>query len=533
MRRLFSFLYRFLGLFFKIFVRKKTFFKKKKKPFYQYSYYQVKKPQHPVQNQPFIVNEESKPQEVRLKKSIVLRILTFILIALKAIWSFVFKTRLKYIFWAFCLIGLLLFLFIYGLVFFMTRVSILEFFMLFLPQTQLNGVNILAFGIDDTKGVQRADTIVVFHLDPERHRIGALSIPRDTRVDIAGHGLKKINHAYAYGGVTLLKQSVSKFLGIPIHYYVRFNLEGVAKIVDEIGGINMDVDKNMLYRDEAGDLYIDLKKGSQDLKGSQVVQYLRFRHDNEGDIGRIHRQQKFMQAMAKKVTETGRLIQLPSIIRRVSAMVETDLSTREMINLAVQFGDSLSKGNVDKATVPGEVGLIAGVSYWKPDMTRLDKLMENVIMGIHQEATVNRQVKTVDVKASQDNRRQLTLKEVSRAVVQAQDVYDMANLKMSVEILNGYGAPQVAFDAAAYFKSWGAKVNRVHNAGSFSYKETLIVDWKGDVNKTVAIAKLLGIDASRIIVYDRPNKTLDITIVLGNDWPALKSKLKYGRHVKK
>jgi len=479
------------------------------------------------------LNSESKKQEFSFKKISALKFPILILKFLKAVGELVFKTRLKYVFWIFFLIFLIIFIFIYGLVFFMTRVSVLEFFMLFLPQTQLNGVNILAFGIDDTKGVQRADTIVVFHLDPDRHRIGALSIPRDTRVDITGHGLKKINHAYAYGGVTLLKQSVSKFLGIPIHYYVRFNLEGVSKIVDEIGGINMDVDRNMLYRDEAGDLYIDLKKGNQELNGSQVVQYLRFRHDNEGDIGRIHRQQKFMQAVAKKVTETGRLIQLPSIIRRVSTMVQTDLSTREMINLAVQFGDSLSKGNVDKATVPGEVGLIAGVSYWKPDMTRLDKLMENVIMGIHQDATVNNQVKTVDVKASQDSRRQLTLKEVSRAVIQEQGVYEMAHLKMSVEILNGYGAPQVAFDAAAYFKSWGAKVNRVHNAGSFSYNETLIVDWKGDVNKTVAIAKLLGIDASRIIVYDRPNKALDITIVLGNDWPALKSKLKYGRHVKK
>jgi len=428
---------------------------------------------------------------------------------------------------------ILFFLFLYGLGFLMTRVSLLEFFMLFLPQTQLNGVNILAFGVDDTKGVQRADTIVLFHLDPDRHRIGALSIPRDTRVEVPGHGVTKINHAYAYGGVSLLRKSISQFLGVPVHYYVRFNLEGVSKIIDEIGGINMNVEKNMLYRDEAGDLYIDLKKGVQDLNGKQAVEYLRFRHDNEGDIGRIHRQQKFMQAVAQKVTQTGRLLELPGIIRRVSGMVETDLNTREMVNFAVQFQDTIVRGSIDKATVPGDVGLISGVSYWKADITRLDKIMENVIMGIHQTASVNTKVKTVDQQASLENRRQITLKEATRLDTPVQNIYETAHLKMSVEILNGYGAPSVAFDAAAYFKSWGAKVNRVHNAGSFSYGETLIVDWKGDVNKTVTVAKLLGLDPSRIIVYDRPTKALDITIVLGSDWPNIKSKLKYGKYVKK
>ena len=123
----------------------------------------------------------------------------------------------------------------------LSRAYVLEFLIAIMPKTKLNGVNVLVMGIDNTKDVQRSDTIMVLHLDSDQNRIGVLSIPRDSRVSIPGVGLTKINHAYAYGGAPLLKRSVIEFLGIPIDYYIKINLEGVQNLVDDMGGINVDI----------------------------------------------------------------------------------------------------------------------------------------------------------------------------------------------------------------------------------------------------------------------------------------------------
>ena len=92
---------------------------------------------------------------------------------------------------------------------------------------------------------------------------------------------------------------------------------------------------------------------------------------------------------------------------------------------------------------------------------------------------------------------------------------------MKVEVLNGLGIKGVAQDAASLLKDHGIQVARFGNAGSFSYDETLIVDWKGNIEKVIVLANLLKIDPERIIVYDRPSKPLDATLVLGKDWNSI------------
>ncbi len=418
----------------------------------------------------------------------------------------------------------------------LSRAYVLEFLIAIMPKTKLNGVNVLVMGIDNTKDVQRSDTIMVLHLDSDQNRIGVLSIPRDSRVSIPGVGLTKINHAYAYGGAPLLKRSVIEFLGIPIDYYIKINLEGVQNLVDDMGGIDVDIPKNMYYVDKAGDLYINLKKGPQHLEGNQAMQFLRFRHDRTSDIGRIQRQQLFARSFADRVVAVGKDIDLPRIITKLSYAIETDMSGKEMTGLAVQFRDALRANHIDTATVPGTIAMIGGVSYWKPDISQLDKTIGTVLMGMNQsEDQVVTKVETADKDASQDSRRTVTLKEVTRVSSQTnipgkseppvQVKAKSLHAGLVVEVLNGTGTPGEANRLASRLKKLGIRIKRTGNAGSFKYDHTILVDWKGKVDDSVILADALSIDPAKIIVYDKPNKSIDMTIVIGRD-TASKSKTK-------
>jgi len=419
----------------------------------------------------------------------------------------------------------------------MSRVGFLEFFLALLPKQEVNGINILAFGIDETQYVKRADTIMVIHLDPQNNRIGALSIPRDTRVNISPLGYTKINHTYAYGGVDLLRQSVSEFLGMPMDYYIKLDLKGMAVIVDQLGGVDVNVEKNLFYRDQAAGLMIHVNKGMQHLDGETAIQYLRFRQDREGDIGRIRRQQLFMQSFAKQITKPATILKLPELVRSMSAAVETDLSVLQIIGLGQEMAEVFRTGTVVKGTVPGTVALIDGVSYWRPDIVKLDTSLIQSITKTPSTPTVSveeTRVKTVDKKASKEERRLVKSEEVVRVAEQG-DLTKNAfkQREFVVEVLNGSGRKGVAMGTAAFIKKKGIKVKRFGNAGSFKYDKTVLIDWKGSLEKALAIASLLQIDPQNIIVYDRPEKPLDATVVIGRDWETLHSKLESEKHDEK
>ena len=161
-------------------------------------------------------------------------------------------------------------------------------------------INILVLGVDARDDdVGRSDTTFVVTIDTIARRITMLSIPRDSRVKIDGHGWDKINHAYAYGGSKLSKSVVEKLLGIPIEYTVVMNFQGFVRMIDALGGVTIAVDKRMYYSDPYDDdrgLYIDLHPGVQKLNGKAAIEYVRYR-DEEGDIGRVARQQKFLTAL--------------------------------------------------------------------------------------------------------------------------------------------------------------------------------------------------------------------------------------------
>ena len=200
-------------------------------------------------------------------------------------------------------------------------------------------VNILMLGGDardsDENGIARSDSLLVVSVDPQTKKAHLFSILRDTYVDIPGHGKGRINTAITSGGPNLAMETAGNLLGLDIQYYVYAEFEGFKSLIDAMGGIEFEVEKNMRYTDNAdGNRYdIDLKKGLQVLDGDKALQYVRFRHDAMSDFTRTERQRNFMKAVADEMQSTWNLIRMKEILESVQPFIETNLTVNDMLKL--------------------------------------------------------------------------------------------------------------------------------------------------------------------------------------------------------
>jgi len=246
-------------------------------------------------------------------------------------------------------------------------------------------INFLLLGVDERSGdVGRSDTIMMLSANLATKRIGLVSVPRDSRVDMIKYGSTKVNHAYAYGGITLAKQTIEKLLNVKADHYFVINFSAFKKIIDLLGGVDLDVEKDMYYRDDydgENGLVIDLQKGQQHLDAEKAIEYVRYR-DEEGDIGRVKRQQKFLNAVLAKFTSPSTILKIPSIIKEVRNSIQTDMSFADM----VEYLSFLKNGTDYKTTafmVPGSPQMIDDLSYWIVNYPKLyDELqaMNNFIL---------------------------------------------------------------------------------------------------------------------------------------------------------
>jgi len=200
-------------------------------------------------------------------------------------------------------------------------------------------VNILLLG-GDSRGlakneIPRSDTMMIASIDPVTKKAHLFSLLRDTYVRIPGHGSDRINTAIVLGGPKLAMRTASELTGLDIQYYVYTDFEGFVHLIDEIGGIDFEVEKDMHYTSRAdGPEYdIDLKAGMQHMNGREALQYVRFRHDALSDFSRTERQRNFMTAVAQKLQTTSSLFRLPRVLAAIDPYIESNLSVTEMIKL--------------------------------------------------------------------------------------------------------------------------------------------------------------------------------------------------------
>ena len=242
-------------------------------------------------------------------------------------------------------------------------------------------VHVMILGVDQrADDVGRSDTLMVATLDTESGKGALLSVPRDTRLAIDGHGYDKANHAYAFGGHALSMSTVENLLGVPMDHYLIINTSAFERIIDAIGGVDINVEKRMHYEDpwdDNGGLVIDLYPGEQHMDGKKAIQYVRYR-DGEGDIGRIGRQQKFMKAVLAKVISPEILPRLPKLVEEVSSAVKTDMSLTEMLDFAQRLKDIHDAG-LSADMVPGEPAYYQDISYWIPDIVATRQMLADEI----------------------------------------------------------------------------------------------------------------------------------------------------------
>lgn len=244
-------------------------------------------------------------------------------------------------------------------------------------------VNVLILGTDRTYDEHgnpidapvRADVIMLASVNPKVNRVYLVSIPRDTRAQIPGHGTNKINASHTYGGQDLTRKTVEDLLGMPIDRYVEVDFRGFQRIIDALGGVEIDVDKDMHYVDRAGGLKVDLKEGRQVLDGAQALGYVRFRADALGDINRVKRQQTLLKAVARQAVSVRSLSKAREILAILTEHVKTDMSQRDMASIAWFF--VRTRAEIVSETLPGEFSPL----YWIPDRERVDELVRAIQEG--------------------------------------------------------------------------------------------------------------------------------------------------------
>jgi LCP family protein required for cell wall assembly len=239
-----------------------------------------------------------------------------------------------------------------------------------LPFRGLTAAPVLLVGLDEPPkfrraGPRRADTIILSAVRTDGSGTTLISVPRDARVRLPHRRYyEKINAAYALGHIAMLKEVLADpdVMNADLPYHLVLDSRTVREVVNAVGGVTVNVPHDMEYDDNWGELHIHLKAGKQRLNGEQAAGYLRWRKNNNGgpagsDFIRTERQRELLAAIMQQARTPLGVIRLPFVYRAFRKYTYTNMTTRQLIALALNFR------NVHSTAVPGTSGTRGGVSY--------------------------------------------------------------------------------------------------------------------------------------------------------------------------
>jgi LCP family protein required for cell wall assembly len=345
------------------------------------------------------------------------------------------------------------------------------------PETQGLGYHATINSLDGL-----SDSMMLLRFNPQTQQLVVLSLPRDTRTYVDGVGMTKLNEANAIGGPASAARSTSELLGgVGIDRYVRINVLGVEKLIDALGGVTVYVPQDMRYQDDSQHLYINLKKGEHHLNGTQAVQFLRFRYDAYGDIGRVQRQQMFLRALRDQTLKPSTLARLPQILSVIQSNLDTNLSVEELIALA-GFASQNGRANMQMLMLPGSFsGGEYSASYWLPKQAQIADLVQQyfgVVAANFASAEVQGEHVTIAVQDS---------------------AAETATVEQLISHLGSAGYGDIFVD-----EPWTEPLG-----------VTQIIAQQGDTNQAQLIRQLLGF--GEVLVESTGSLQSDITIRLGQD----------------
>lgn len=335
-------------------------------------------------------------------------------------------------------------------------------------------------------GGQRADVIMLVQVYPTTGAVRMLSLPRDLQTEIDGHGIQKVNAAFAFGGAALMVSTVRDELAIPVHHYAEIDFVGFAGLVDELGGITIDFP--YAARDLKSGLLVE--EGSQNLDGRTALAYARSRSYQElrdgswvssdaNDIGRTGRQQRLLGAILSKLKEPVNVLGVQGLVAELGKFltVDPDFSNIDLVGLAIAFRD-FGAEDIIASTLPTNSELIDGIYY-----------------------------EIRDEPAATD-----AIGEFAGVSSILPDVVETETAPITIEVLNGNGVGGSAGEWAVTLEALGFDVVSVADHEVFDLSETQIVVLSGS-SAGQTVRDLLGFG---IIVEGNPGD-VDAQVVLGAD----------------
>ncbi len=332
-------------------------------------------------------------------------------------------------------------------------------------------VTVLAVGVDTSEGRGLADTLIALAVWPKRGELAALSIPRDSRVLVPGVGLMRVNASHSFGGLPLTVRTVEMLLGSHFDYYVEVDVPGLVDLVDAVGGVDLEVEKRMYYRDRSQGLLIDLQPGLQHLDGEQAVNYVRFRHDAMGDIGRIGRQRRFLRVLARKLLSPEKVSRIPELVNTFLDTVDTNLTVRDILSLK-KLVEQVGADGILMETLMGYPRMVNGESVLTLDAEQVQRTVDRVLWG----------------------------KGTRVVVLNGTDIGGLASRTAEMLVDKGYDVLDVG--------------NADKETGT-----TLILDHRGQARRAQRVAETLGLGA--ISAAPDGDNPADVTVILGGDFGSL------------
>jgi LCP family protein required for cell wall assembly len=357
--------------------------------------------------------------------------------------------------------------------------------------------NILLLGADGRKGETsyRSDTIVVAHVDPQQKKVWMLSIPRDTRVLIPGHGYQKINAAHALGGPPLTIKVVKEFTGLPIEHYMEVNFLGFENAVNELGGVWLTVDKAINDPAAASQSVhqraAKIPAGYQKLDGEHALTFVRTRHGfADQDIGRMGNQQVFFKAVARKLERTSDPRVVIRVVNSIAPYVETDMSLMDMLKTALNMKDA-GTDRVYTATIAG---------VWKSPYIYTDEAKKTELLNALNEG------RPFVAPATAKSNTKTTTKSPA-----------LKPSSINITVKNGAGVSGYGAQAAAILKTHGFKIASVGNANQSVYPQTIVV-YKKNVAAADLVAAALAPGTKTVQSKGMYSYPTEILVVTGKDW---------------
>ncbi|MBK5211691.1 MAG: LCP family protein [Coriobacteriia bacterium] len=352
--------------------------------------------------------------------------------------------------------------------------------------------NLLIMGYDKRKADKqyRSDTMLLARIDPKKKKIWMISLPRDYRVQIPGYGTRKLNAAYVFGQEKLVISTVEALTGQKINHYMGVDFTGFKKIVDAMGGIEVNVpykidDPKADYT--AGHTASVIDKGVQILDGSHALTFVRTRAFPDADITRMKNQQIFFKAVADTAAHKLNVAQIPGLVTAAVPYMSTDMSLMDLIRTARDLR-SAGSGNMYTTSLPG-----TWISpFLVPDETEKAAILKKFEEGVPFDETA--------------------------AEAEAKKVASLKPAEVKVTVRNGTTKVGAAKQAASVLETRGFGVGEVGNTDQQNvYNKTMVI-YKTSKASAQLVAKYLQPDVQ--IVQSRGMYTFktETMVIIGKDW---------------